>query len=283
MSQGESSPFIRRILVALDSSPASLSAMEQAIELAAGFEAEVIGLFVEDINLVRLAELAVTHEIGLFSAASRRLEIRFIERQFRGQASQARQVLARLADQAGVQWSFRVARGVIARELLSAALEADLIILGRAGSSALGRRRLGSTVRAILLQPPQLTIIFQPGSRLGGPILAFYDGSPAAQKALAAAAQLSRDGERRLTVLVMESDPATAKALQQEAEHILAAWPELTVRHIWHPQADITGLARAILAEGCQMLALPSESAILDNQAILALLAQVECPVLVAR
>ena len=61
MSQGESSPFIRRILVALDSSPASLSAMEQAIELAAGFEAEVIGLFVEDINLVRLAELACVY------------------------------------------------------------------------------------------------------------------------------------------------------------------------------------------------------------------------------
>ena len=44
---------IRRILVALDASPASLSAMQNAVELAARLGAELIGLFVEDINLLR--------------------------------------------------------------------------------------------------------------------------------------------------------------------------------------------------------------------------------------
>ena len=44
---------IRRILVALDTSPHSQAAMEAAIELAARFEAELAGMFVEDVNLLR--------------------------------------------------------------------------------------------------------------------------------------------------------------------------------------------------------------------------------------
>ena len=48
-------PQMRRILVAVDASPHSLAALDAALRLAADLEAEIIGLFVEDINLLRLA------------------------------------------------------------------------------------------------------------------------------------------------------------------------------------------------------------------------------------
>jgi K+-sensing histidine kinase KdpD len=47
---------IRRILVALDASPDSLAALKTAADLARRMEAELMGLFVEDIELLRMAD-----------------------------------------------------------------------------------------------------------------------------------------------------------------------------------------------------------------------------------
>ena len=46
-------PKVERILVAIDTSPYGRSAMEAAAELAAEFQAELLGLFVEDVSLLR--------------------------------------------------------------------------------------------------------------------------------------------------------------------------------------------------------------------------------------
>jgi len=59
MSEQYDEPTIRRILVALDASRYSLAALEAAIELAAGLEAELQGIFVEDVSELRAAGEAV--------------------------------------------------------------------------------------------------------------------------------------------------------------------------------------------------------------------------------
>jgi nucleotide-binding universal stress UspA family protein len=217
MSEAGREPAIRRILVALDVSPHSLSALEAAAELAIGLQAELVGLFVEDINLLRLAELPSSREIGIFSTSRRPLTTVEVERQLRAQAARARRALATAAHRAHVPWSFRVARGVIAAELLAAASEADLIILGKIGWSLTRRRRLGSTARAVLSQATSLTLILQQGARLGLPVLIVYDGSAIAQKALAAASRLVRGKNGYLTVVVLADAPDEAQDLQSHA------------------------------------------------------------------
>jgi K+-sensing histidine kinase KdpD len=47
---------VKRILIALDPSRRGQSALQAAAHLAAGTGAELAGLFVEDINLLRLAK-----------------------------------------------------------------------------------------------------------------------------------------------------------------------------------------------------------------------------------
>ena len=59
---------IRRILLALEAGNGGSAAMEAATHLAAQLNAELHGLFLEDINLIRLAELPFAREIGLTSA-----------------------------------------------------------------------------------------------------------------------------------------------------------------------------------------------------------------------
>ena len=48
-------PF-RRVVVAVDGSPTSLAALEATAELAAVWGAEVVGLFVEDASLLKMAQ-----------------------------------------------------------------------------------------------------------------------------------------------------------------------------------------------------------------------------------
>lgn len=280
----EGSSVIRRILVALDASPASFAALETAAELAQALQAELVGLFVEDINLVRMAALSFSQEVGLFSATRRQLSSLSIERQLRSQAGRARQALAAIAGRAGVSWSFQTARGVVSTELLAAALDADMIILGRTGGASLGRRRrLGSTARTILIQTPGLTLLLQPGSRLQLPLLLLYDGSTVALKALRAAAQLMQGRKNgHISVLLVAADPGQVQGLQQEVAAELAG-RGLEARYTWHSQVTAQQVAQVVQAEGCRMLVIPGGGSSLDQDAILALLNRIDCPVLLVR
>jgi len=56
-------PGFLRILVALDATEDSLTSLDLATRLAAKLRAELEGLFVEDINLLRMADLPCTRVV----------------------------------------------------------------------------------------------------------------------------------------------------------------------------------------------------------------------------
>ena len=65
---------INKILVALDDSPSSLTALENAVRLASRLGAELTGWYVEDINLLRLAQLPSPSELNFYASTFRQLE-----------------------------------------------------------------------------------------------------------------------------------------------------------------------------------------------------------------
>ena len=273
---------IRRILVALDASPASLSALQNAVELAARLGAELIGLFVEDINLLRAAQLPLAREVSFFSTTLRRLESVDLERQLRAQAQQVRRILARTARDRGVEWHFRITRGAVAGEVLAAGAGADLMVLGKIGRSLPGFRRTGSTVRMMITQRPGLTLIWQAGVRLTLPVLVVYDGSQRARKGLRAGGHLIRARNGRLAVFVVAEDEAGARELQLEAEQRLqdqglGADFRLLVR------PGLNGLARMIAMESRGPVVLPCEKEPLEGEQLCALVDQLANPVLLVR
>ena len=75
MNEHEREPTIRRILVALDASRHSLAALEAASELAEALKAELVGIFVEDVNLLYLAGLPFAREVRYLSGVDRPLPI----------------------------------------------------------------------------------------------------------------------------------------------------------------------------------------------------------------
>jgi K+-sensing histidine kinase KdpD len=119
---------IRRVIVGLDPASQSRALLEAAAELAGQMQAELLGLFVENQDLLHFAGLPFAREVGFESATRRALDVESMERSLRALAQDARQVLEAVAGPAQVQWSFRVVRGAPAAELLAVAEESDLVI-----------------------------------------------------------------------------------------------------------------------------------------------------------
>jgi nucleotide-binding universal stress UspA family protein len=281
MSEQGQALTIERILVALDASPHSLAALEAAVDLAARFQAELSGLFVEDENLLRLAELPFVREIGIFTATRRRIDSEEMERQIRVQSRRVRRVFTLTTERAHVQRSFRVARGAVLSEVLSAAAEADVLVLGQAGWSLLQRGRLGSTVRGILPEQFGLALILKEGTCLGDPLAVVYDGSPVAERALIAAAALRRqpDKDRALIVLLLAEESQSAQTLQSQAASRLADRDAIAVYRSL-TSANALWLADILQAEGCGMLVLPARSSALQDSVLVELLEHLDLPVL---
>jgi nucleotide-binding universal stress UspA family protein len=119
---------IRRVIVGLDPALQSRALLEAAVELAERMEAELVGLFVENQDLLHFAGLPFAREVGFASATRRTLDVESMERSLRALAKEAQQTLASVAGRTAVQWSFRVVRGSPAAELLAVAEESDLVI-----------------------------------------------------------------------------------------------------------------------------------------------------------
>jgi nucleotide-binding universal stress UspA family protein len=208
---------VEYILVALDMSPHSEAALAAAAELAAALHIELRGLYVEDINLLRLCGLPFGIEYGSFTAKPRRIEQNHLEREFRMQASLLRKIVADIAGQNRISWSFHVVRGGVTDQLLEAATSARLLSLGRVGRSP--GKRTGSTAQAIA-QRAQRPVVFQSRQRtLHGPYTVLYTGSPPAYRALDLGAELSSQEESVLKVLAPTDD------LVAGAQAFLAATP----------------------------------------------------------
>jgi nucleotide-binding universal stress UspA family protein len=280
MSERDEGLTIRRILVALDASRDSLAALEAAAELAASLEAELQGIFVEDANLLRVAGLSVAREVRYPFAAPARLDRARMERALRAQAVQARRALAQASERRHVRWSFRVVRGEVALEVLAAAVEADLLTLGKASRPLTRRVRLGSTARAAAAEAPCCVLMLQRDVGIRSPVVVTYDGTPTALKALMMAARLARQQGGDLTVLTLADAPDAAQRLQAEAADLLRG-RRLVVRYRQLLNAGRATVAHEVRAEGSGVLVL--SGTVLSEEALQVLLDEVDCPVLLVR
>lgn len=209
MSTEDTAGAVRRILLALDSAQ-DASSLELAAELAALVQGTLHGVFVENSDLLRLAQLPFAHEVTLSSAMTRRLEAAQLERDLRAQAEQVRRLLENHALRHRVEWSFRIERGALTATL-AASSGSDVVMLGRSGVDTRQQRTEAT------------------------PILVAYDGSAAAGRALDTAADLA--GNDLLVLLPAEQATTlrTAAANHLAGRGLRASYlvlPELSPPHL---------------------------------------------------
>ncbi len=280
MNEQNEALTIRRILVALDASYHSLAALEAAAELAASLQAELQGLFVEDINLLRAAESPVAREVQYPFATAARLDPKRMERALRAQAAQARRAIAKCCDQRRIKWSFRVVRGRVASKVLEAAREADLLSLGKASRPFVDRGRLGSTAREVTAHASHPVLLLHRDAGIRSPITTVYDGAPAARRALLIAAELAQRQEGYLSIFTLASTPEDWQQFQSDIGDMLQG-RGLMVHLRRLADSSLATLIQGLHSERSGMLVL--SSVVIPPQVLHTLLDAVECPVLLIR
>lgn len=254
---------IRRILVALDASPQSLAALRAAAELSAKLEAELLGLFVEDIDLLRLADSPFARDLLLPTAKQSPLDRAAMERKLKAHAEQARKALAAVAEQANVSWSFRVVRGSVPSEIFLAAAGCDLLALGRTGWSLINKSGMGSTALAALSEAVPVLLLSSHTTFAERPILVWFDGTPASIGGVLVAAELARIGAGELIVLLPESESESGSHVRKQAVDLLNGMEvRVDCKHIH--SVNEAAFRRAVLSERPSMLVLTSKEPFSD-------------------
>jgi nucleotide-binding universal stress UspA family protein len=266
---------IRRILVAVDASPQSNAALDMAARLAATMQAELCGLFVEDVNLLRMAEAPSAREIAYPGKAAPTSRAS-MERTLKARSEQIRNTVAAVAHRAKVPWSFRSVRGHVTTALRSAISEHDMIAIGRIGWSFGRRMRIGSTALELVTSSIPLLLISQ-GAVLGKlRLLVCYDGTLPSRNALLFAVKLATAGANGLTVLVRAAD------YEKELPEIRRLLEGLTleVRCERIELDETASLLRAVKQEGSILLILAGRQLLNDRKAFETLLRELDLPLL---
>lgn len=273
---------VRRIVVAIDSSAHAAAALDAATTLAAQLHAELEGIFVQDVNLTRLAELPVGREIQFLTGRSRDFTTEALAAQNRDQETAARHAIAKAAAAARITHVFRVASGRVDVEIISAADNADLLIVGIGAQSPGGRARLGQTARAAADRAPQSVLISKPGARTISTPLVCYDGSVGARRALDAAIKILDSRKNRIAVLIIAGASEESDKLRKEVSDRLTPLKiQPTILQSAGPTPE--QLCNFSAACGADVLVISGDSVLFTDDDRHVILESTRCPVLLVR
>ena len=273
---------LKRILVPLDASEHSMAALDTAAELAAAQGAELEGLFVEDTNLLQLCEFPFVREVSFWGSTLRYVDRAETERQLRIRAQRLKRILGDVAKRHEVPWKFRVTRGGVPTEVLAAAENADLTILGGSGWSLSRPRMAGSTVRTVVSQGRGLTLIMQKGMSFKPPVQVLFTGSELSEKALSVALSLSRKKGLSLLLLIAPDKKEMQEEMRRKAKDICATQSvQAAIKVLQAP--ELKKIASAVRAYGPGPLFIPCEEPHLKGESLQELIASLNNPVFLIR
>lgn len=262
-------PANLRIWVALDESPRSTAALTAAAALAAELDAELAGLFVEDVNLQHLIGLPFAREFSVLTGAGRFLSQVDVERTWRREAAAMERLLAGAAEPLRLRWSFKVTRGRVSAEVNTLAQALDPVVLGR---------RSGVSVRAMTLGTTRVAGR-QPQPR---PVLVLYEDASSSARSLDLGAMLARRNGAELVLLV---SAASAAAYPAACNAATAALGErgIAARCIRLAASDGASLAQAAQREAAGCLVLPARERFLAQAGFERVLDAIDCPIVLTR
>jgi nucleotide-binding universal stress UspA family protein len=221
MSREGSMIEIEKILVGLDGSEYSDSALQYALHLAQRLRATVHGVHVIDIVQVESpllydlsGAIGAAPYLNMTAQMRQTLELRgeMILQQFRQACERAR-----------VDGVEHLLTGVVATEILRYAADMDLMLLGRGGLHiGLSKALLGTVVDTVVRRSGKPIMVSPLHYYLPRQPLVAIDGSPSALAALDYAALFARTLELPLHVVHCTTEPAAGQELLEAARHRLA-------------------------------------------------------------
>lgn len=236
---------VERVLLAVDASSRSYDALEAAAEFASALKAHLEALFIEDVNLVKLAELPFAKELDRSSGIVRPLSVDSVVRSLQADAQRLQKRLTAESAKRRISVSMKVVRGHYLTTAVKLAKKRDIVCLYHEPAPsfpATGRRD-----RALRAAP-------RTGSTS---VWVFYDGSGRARRGLAIALDLVEHLGLGLTVVLaeglgradLEAQLGRVAGPGSSRDYRLLRWPE------------VQALSPAGRVRDCSVLVLPRKVA----------------------
>lgn len=130
MSAGdESTSFFERTIMVLDPTLGGLAALDAAATLAEATTGRLDVLFVEDEDVLRVADFPFAREIPLSGPGVRPLDAAILSRDFQRAVERARRAVASTTRARHLDWRFDVVRGRLARAVETVSAHGNLVAL----------------------------------------------------------------------------------------------------------------------------------------------------------
>lgn len=199
---------------------------------------ELLGLFVEDVTLIRAAELPVTREIGVVSGRVRALDPGGVLALMQRQADILRGQLAAIAAELRLPLSFRIARGRLLEQALLLLPTVDLLFLCARQGGVLSAR---------------------PAVARDGVVSALIEPDGDAERVVDAAWRLAGGRPERLLCIVPSGAGVSIHAVRRLVADRIGTRPE-AVQVVEHT-GDVDGLSRAMRRFRSSVLVLSAAAA----------------------
>jgi hypothetical protein len=223
--------------------------------------AQLEGIFVEDIDLIQLAELPFLREVRSVSRSENAITLTRMEQELRVLARRAERLLGEHAARQNVSWSFRIWRGSIDTELLTADTEADVFALTHLGV------RL-ARIPAVPTRTTSVSVVFT--------------GTDASTRALETAMSLTTDPYEELNILLPAENEAEAMRLQELATRQLGEHAA-SAGFIRLKDGSLNDMLEALADSNSAVLIVERDNKLLQAPSLRRSLNNLNCPLLIVR
>ena len=264
-----------RIVVALDAVSENRMAIRAAARLAARWGVHLHGVFVEDDDLIRLANLPFARQVtlGIGVEALDRLRA---QRQMRVFIERARHDLAAAAKQHGIEWSFEVVHGAAASGDLGSS-SGDFIVACTATRPIGGHFHVECRWWTPESRTPATRLLTRHQGDLHAAVAAVLHGRGAASgRLLEAASRLAEANDARLIVICA---PLLAQTTEFKAwldRQLAGRTVEVDIQLMSEP----TALHRLIVELRCRLVALEASADEARPERLREMVTKIACDVL---
>lgn len=269
---------IERVVVALDATSENRTAIATAARLAARWKTHLHGVFVEDDDLIRLANLPFARQVTLGFGVET-LNLQQARRQMRAFAERARHELAAAARRHAVEWSFEIEHDAAASHI-GAASVTDFLVCGTTTRPIGGHFRVECRWWSVVEPGVSSYLMAHRDREDGGVAVLLHDRDAAVERLVAVAAQLAEaDGGQLAVICAPELAGATDfKTWLDNCLDGRTVKAELDLA-----PAGSAALIRRIVELGCRIVALGAGSPQARPERLREMVAKIACDVLVVR
>ncbi|VUX47667.1 hypothetical protein DF3PA_60146 [Candidatus Defluviicoccus seviourii] len=282
----------RRVVVAFDWGSENAGAVELVAALAERLRAELKAMFVEDIDLMRLAEHPHVFAFSALSATGQQLAADHLRRVLRSRLARSREAIEAAAERRQLKYAFEVRQGRLLAEALKAAESEDLVILSwtaGGGTTSFGPGQAPPVViaQALAEAHARSVLLLHPEAPAGGSLVLAYDGSAGADAALLAALEVADEDGGAIEVALLSGRTAEVERWAETIRQTLADYParggRFRARLIAFPGDGLEGVCRTAARLGASLIVLGADLALAQHDTGRRALERVGCSVLLVR